>query len=152
MDKIDRSILSILQENARIPNVELADKVGLSASACLRRVAQLEQSGLITGYNARLSHEKLGHSVLVLVHITLHGQSSDMLSDFEQAVRKVPQVLACFLLAGESDYLLRIAARDVTDYGRIHSEYLSALPHVLRMESNFALREVVNRGLSAEEL
>jgi DNA-binding Lrp family transcriptional regulator len=152
MDKIDRSILSILQENARIPNVELADRVGLSASACLRRVAQLEQSGLITGYHARLSHEKLGHSVLVLVHITLHGQSADMLAEFERAVSTVPQVLACFLLAGESDYLLRIAARDVTDYGRIHSEYLSALPHVLRMESNFALREVVNRGLSAEEL
>ena len=104
MDKIDRSILSILQENARIPNVELADRVGLSASACLRRVAQLEQSGLITGYHAGLSHEKLGHSVLVLVHITLHGQSADMLSDFEKAVRNVPQVLACYLLAGESDY------------------------------------------------
>ncbi len=152
MDRIDRAILSILQENARIPNVDLADRVGLSASACLRRVAQLEAAGLITGYHASLSHEKLGHSVLVLVHITLHGQSADMLSDFEVAVAKVPQVLACFLLAGESDYLLRIAAKDVTDFGRIHSEYLSALPHVLRMESNFVLREVVNRGLSAEEL
>ena len=80
------------------------------------------------------------------------GNYNLALADFEKAVRNVPQVLACFLLAGESDYLLRIAARDVTDYGRIHSEYLSALPHVLRMESNFALREVVNRGLSAEEI
>ena len=152
MDKIDRSILTILQENARIANVELAERVGLSPSACLRRVGQLEKSGIVKGYHADLSLEKLGHSVLVLVNITLNGQSANMLSEFETAVRNVPQVLACFLLAGESDYLLRVAARDVNDFGRIHTEYLSSLPHVMRMESNFILREVANRGLSAEEL
>ncbi len=152
MDRIDRSILTILQENARIANVELAERVGLSPSACLRRVGQLEKSGIVKGYHADLSLEKLGHSVLVLVNITLDGQSANMLSEFETAVRNVPQVLACFLLAGESDYLLRVAARDVNDFGRIHTEYLSSLPHVMRMESNFILREVTNRGLSAEEL
>ena len=152
MDKIDKSILSILQDNARISNVDLADRVGLSASACLRRVAQLEASGVITGYTAGLNLEQLGHTVLVLVHITLQGQSAVMLSEFEAAVQKIPQIMACFLLAGESDYLLRVAARDVTDYGRIHSEYLSALPHVLRMESNFVLRQVTNRGLNIEEI
>ena len=73
-----------------------------------------------------------------------------MLQDFEAAVVNIPQILACFLLAGESDYLLRVAAKDVADYGRIHSEFLAALPHVMRMESNFVLREVTNRGLSAE--
>jgi len=150
MDKLDRSILSILQENARISNVDLADRIGLSASACLRRVAQLEKDGLITGYHANLSLEKLGHSVLVLVHITLQGQSKEMLRDFEAAVGNIPQILACFLLAGESDYLLRVAAKDVADYGRIHSDFLAALPHVMRMESNFVLREVANRGLSAD--
>ena len=77
MDKLDRSILSILQENARISNVDLADRIGLSASACLRRVAQLEKDGLITGYHANLSLEQLGHSVLVLVNITLQGQSKE---------------------------------------------------------------------------
>ena len=152
MDKIDRSILTILQENARIANVELADRVGLSPSACLRRVGQLEKSSIVRGYHADLSLEKLGHSVLVLVNITLDGQSANMLSEFETAVGNVPQVLACFLLAGESDYLLRVAARDVNDFGRIHTEFLSALPHVMRIESNFILREVTNRGLSAEEL
>ncbi len=152
MDRLDKAILSILQENARISNVELADRIGLSASACLRRVAQLEKDGLITGYNANLSLDKLGHSVLVLVHITLQGQSKEMLSDFEAAVSEVPQILACFLLAGESDYLLRVAAKDVTDFGRIHSDYLAALPHVMRMESNFVLREVTNRGLSVDGL
>ena len=152
MDKFDRSILSILQENARISNVDLADRIGLSASACLRRVAQLEKDGLITGYHANLSLEQLGHSVLVLVHITLQGQSKEMLRDFETAVSNIPQILACFLLAGESDYLLRVATKDVADYGRIHSDFLAALPHVMRMESNFVLREVTNRGLSADSI
>ena len=152
MDRLDKSILSILQENARISNVELSERISLSASACLRRVAQLEKDGLITGYHANLSLDKLGHSVLVLVHITLQGQSKEMLSDFEAAVSEVPQILACFLLAGESDYLLRVAAKDVTDFGRIHSDYLAALPHVMRMESNFVLREVTNRGLSVDGL
>ena len=149
---MDKNILSILQDEARIANVELADRVGLSPSACLRRVTQLERSGLLMAYHARVSHERLGYSVLVLVHITLHGQAADMLVEFEAAVRKIPHVLACFLMAGENDYLLRVAAKDVADFGRIHSESLAALPHVLRMESNFVLREVVNRGLAVNEL
>ncbi|MGC6516779.1 MAG: Lrp/AsnC family transcriptional regulator [Candidatus Puniceispirillaceae bacterium] len=152
MDRIDRMILSALQENARISNIELAQEVGLSPSACLRRVSLLEKSDVIQGYHADLSLVKLGHSVLVLVHITLHGQSAEMMAEFEKAVQRVPQVLACFLVAGENDYLLRIAARSVDDFGRIHTEYLSALPHVLRMESNFVMRTVMNRGLNAEDI
>lgn len=152
MDRIDKMILSSLQENARISNIELAQEVGLSPSACLRRVSILEKSGVIEGYHADLSLDKLGHSVVVLVNITLHGQSAEMMNEFEQAVQKVPQVLACFLVAGESDYLLRIAAQSVGDYGRIHTEKLSSLPHVLRMESNFVMRTVMNRGLNAEEI
>ena len=152
MDKIDRSILRGLQDNARISNVDLATLVGLSPSACLRRVSQLEKSGVIDGYHANLNAAKMGHDVLVLVHITLHGQSAEMMSDFEKAVTKISQVLACFLIAGENDYILRVAARDVNDFGRVHSTYLSALPHVLRMESNFVLREVMNRGIAPSEL
>lgn len=152
MDRIDRMILSYLQENARISNIELAQEVGLSPSACLRRVSLLEKSGVIQGYHADLSLDELGHSVLVLVHITLHGQSAEMMAEFEDAVQKVPQVLACFLVAGENDYLLRIAAQSVNDFSRIHTTYLSALPHVLRMESNFVMRTVMNRGLNAEDI
>ena len=152
MDRIDRMILSYLQENARISNIELAQEVGLSPSACLRRVSLLEKSGVIQGYHADLSLDELGHSVLVLVHITLHGQSAEMMAEFEDAVQKVPQVLACFLVAGENDYLLRIAAQSVNDVSRIHTTYLSALPHVLRMESNFVMRTVMNRGLNAEDI
>ena len=152
MDRIDRMILSALQENARMSNIELAQDVGLSPSACLRRVSLLEKSGVIQGYHADLSLDELGHSVLVLVHITLHGQSAEMMAEFEKAVQNIPQVLACFLVAGENDYLLRIAAQSVNDFGRIHTEFLSALPHVLRMESNFVMRTVMNRGLNAEEI
>lgn len=149
MDKIDLAILGILQNNARVSNVELATEVGLSPSACLRRVSQLEKFGVISGYHAVLDASKLGHDVLVLMQITLHGQSAERLAEFEAAVAKIPQVLACFLIAGENDYILRVSARDVVDFGRIHAEYLSALPHVLRMESSFILREVLNRGMQA---
>ena len=152
MDRIDRSILTALQENARISNVDLANHVGLSASACLRRVAQLEAKNIIDGYHANVNTTKMGYAVLVLVHITLHGQSATMMAKFEHAVSRIPQVLACFLIAGSNDYILRVAARDVNDFGRIHSTDLSALPHVMRMESNFVLREVINRSMPAGEI
>ena len=93
----------------------------------------------------------MGYDVLVLMHITLRGQSTEMMAEFEKSVSRIPQVLACFLIAGESDYILRVAARDVNDFGRIHSAHLSSLPNVLRMESNFVLREVINRGMPANE-
>ena len=121
MDRIDRSILTALQDNARTSNVDLATHVGLSPSACLRRVALLEQTGFITGYHANLNATKMGHDVLVLLHITLHGQSAEMMAEFEASVANIPQVLACFLIAGENDYILRVAARDVNDFGRVHS-------------------------------
>jgi DNA-binding Lrp family transcriptional regulator len=145
MDRIDHTILTNLQENARISNVDLATAVGLSPSACLRRVSQLEKIGIIDGYHAALNAAKLGHDVLVLVQITLEGQSAEMLAEFEAAAANIPQVLAVFLIAGESDYILRVAARDVGDFGRLHADHLSALPHVLRMESSFVMREVFNR-------
>ena len=151
MDRIDRSILAALQDNARISNIDLANHVGLSASACLRRVAQLEANNVINGYHANVNAGKIGYDVLVLMHITLRGQSAAMMAEFEDAVSSIPQVLACFLIAGGNDYILRVAALDVNDFGRIHSTDLSALPHVLRMESNFVLREVINRGMPADE-
>ena len=148
MDRIDHAILTNLQENARISNVDLATAVGLSPSACLRRVSQLEKIGIIDGYHAALNAAKLGHDVLVLVQITLEGQSAEMLAVFEAAAASIPQVLAVFLIAGESDYILRVAARDVGDFGRLHADHLSALPHVLRMESSFVMREVFNRSFT----
>ena len=118
----------------------------------MRRVAQLESNDIIDGYHADVNVKKMGYDVLVLVHITLHWQSAATMADFEHAVSRIPQVLACFLIAGSNDYILRVAARDVNDFGRIHSTNPSALSHVMRMESNFVLREVINRGMPADEI
>jgi len=145
LDAIDIAIVSELQRDARIANVTLAEKVGLSPSACSRRVDALEQSGLISGYHARISSEVLNHPIVVIGYITLEGQSASLLAAFEESVTKCPNVLVCYLMSGSSDYLLRIAARDLADYERIHKEWLSVMPGVARMTSNFALREVINR-------
>ena len=152
LDRADRALMSALQENARQTNVELAAHVGLSPSACLRRVNLLEGNGVISGYHAMIDAEKIDYAVTVLVQITLTGQSAAILGEFEKAVVCVPNLLACFLMAGAKDYILRIAARDVEDYGQIHSDHLSALPHVQSMESNFVLRTVINRGLPVDLL
>lgn len=151
LDKIDIAILDCLQRDGRISNAALAEKVGLSQSACSRRLDILEKSGVIRGYHARLSNTQLGHPVTVIVHISLSGQSETQLRDFETAVKRCPNLMVCYLMSGEYDYLLRIVAKDLQDYERIHKEWLSAMPHVTRIHSSFALREVVDRtGLGVE--
>lgn len=151
MDKIDIAILDHLQKDGRISNATLADKIGLSQSACSRRLDMLEKSGVIRGYHARLSNTLLGHPVTVIVHISLSGQSETQLREFETAMKRCPNLMVCYLMSGEYDYLLRIAAKDLHDYERIHKEWLSAMPHVARINSSFALREVVDRtGLGIE--
>lgn len=153
LDKIDIAILDTLQKDGRISNAALADAAGLSQSACSRRLDILEKNGVVRGYHARLSNAALGHGVTVIVHMSLSGQSEKILAEFEASVKRCPNVLVCYLMSGEYDYLLRIAARDLADYERIHKEWLSAMPHVTKINSSFALREVVDRtglGISAE--
>ena len=145
LDTIDVSILRTLQEDGRISNANLAEKVGLSASACSRRLDILEKSGVIRGYHARLSNKALDYTMTAIVHISLSGQFEKTLSEFEAAVKRCPNVLVCYLMSGEYDYILRVAAKDLQDYERIHKEWLSALPHVVRINSAFALREVIDR-------
>ena len=145
LDAIDASILRILQQHGRMSNADLAAKVGLSASACSRRVDLLEKSGVISGYHARLSNKALDYKMMVIVHISLSGQFAKTLQEFEAAVKKCPNVLVCYLMSGEYDYILRVAARDLEDYERIHRDWLSALPHVVKINSSFALREIVDR-------
>lgn len=145
LDAIDRAILSELQRDAKVPNITLAERVGLSPSACSRRVSALESEGVIESYEARLSSKVLGHPIVVIVFISLEGQSEKHLADFESAVKRCPNVLVCYLMSGESDYMLRIATRDVEDFERIHKEWLSKMPGVVRMTSSFTLREVINR-------
>ncbi len=145
LDTIDIAILDTLQNDGRISNAALAEKVGLSQSACSRRLDHLEQSGVISGYHARLSNAALGHRMTAIVHISLSGQFEKSLSEFESAIKRCPNVLSCHLMSGEYDYILRIAARNLEDYERIHKEWLSAMPHVTKINSSFALREVIDR-------
>lgn len=145
LDAIDIAILKTLQEDGRISNANLADRVGLSPSACSRRLDILEKTGVIRGYHARISNRALDYTMTAIVHISLSGQFERTLSEFEAAVKRCPNVLVCYLMSGEYDYILRVAARDLQDYERIHKEWLSALPHVVRINSSFALREIIDR-------
>jgi DNA-binding Lrp family transcriptional regulator len=142
LDRSDHAILSVLQSDGRISNVDLADRVNLSESACLRRVRALEKSGLIKGYAAQVDQTKVGLPVDVFVNITLERQDLAELNAFEEAVQKIPEVMECYLMTGEHDYVLRVVVADVNDYERIHQKYLTRLPGVDRVNSSFALRTV----------
>ena len=141
-DKTDRFILSCLQQDGRLSIAELADKIPLSPSACHRRIKLLEESGAIAGYQARLDPAKLGYRLAVFVEISLTSQSEKVLDAFEKAVAACPEVLECHLMAGEADYLIRVAAADAAHYEHIHRNRLSRLPHIARMKSNFILRTI----------
>ena len=145
LDKLDIAILDALQRDGRLTNAALAERVGLSQSACSRRLDNLEKSGVVRGYHARLSNDALGHNLTAIVHISLSGQFEKSLAEFEAAIRRCPNVLSCHLMSGEYDYVLRIVARDLQDYERIHKEWLTAMPHVTKINSSFALREIVDR-------
>ncbi|MDG2332687.1 MAG: Lrp/AsnC family transcriptional regulator [Myxococcota bacterium] len=142
MDSYDRSILATLQEEGRIANVQLAEKVHLSESACLRRVRALEAKGIIEGYSARVDPQKAGLPGIVFVSITLERQDQDELQVFEDAARAIPEVMDCYLMTGEFDYLLRVVVADTEDFERIHRQGLTRLPGVARVHSSFALRTV----------
>lgn len=152
LDRIDITILDTLQTDGRISNAALAERAGLSQSACSRRLDALEKAGIIRGYHARISNTALGHQMTAIVHISLSGQFEKTLSDFESAVKRCPNILSCHLMSGEYDYILRIAARDLADYERIHKQELSRLPGVTRLRSNFVLRDVKSLPIPASAL
>lgn len=142
LDRYDRSILQVLQIEGRISNSALAERVSLSESACLRRVRTLEDSGLIEGYTALISQQKAGCPVNVFVNITLDRQDEIDLRRFEEAIRKIPEVMECYLMTGDYDYLVRVVVADTADFERLHSKHLTRLPGVARVHSSFALRTV----------
>jgi len=142
LDQTDARILKHLQKDGRISNQDLADKVSLSPSACLRRVRRLEQDGIIDGYAALLNPTAVGRASNIFIEITLSSQSEAVLEAFETAIAKVPDVMECYLMAGEADYLVRVAVPSAEDYERIHKAYLSRLPGVARIRSIFAMRAV----------
>lgn len=142
-DETDIRILRALQKEGRISNAELSERVNLSQSACHRRIQRLEEDGYISGYVALLSPEKIGRKTVVYVEITLSGQKDEILSAFEEAVARVPDVMECHLMAGAADYLLKVVAKDAEDFARIHRRYLASLPGVQGMQSSFSLKSVL---------
>lgn len=142
LDRFDRRILDALQADGRISNVQLAARVNLSESACLRRVRALEDAGLIDRYVALLSQPKVGLPGNVFVHIGLHREEERELAAFEEAVRSIPEVMECYLMTGEFDYLLRVAVADMADFERLHRDALTRLPGVARVNSSVAIRTV----------
>ena len=141
-DSLDTRILRELQRDCRLTVAELGARVGLSASACHRRVKQLEEKGVITGYAARRDARALGYTMEFFVEVSLKSQSDKALDAFECAVTASPEILECHLMAGGTDYLLRIVATDSADFERIHRERLARLPNVARLESHLAIRTV----------
>lgn len=144
-DAIDRRILDCLQDNARISNADLARAVGLSASACSRRVDDLEKTGVIQRYATLLDPVIAGMPVSVFVNVTLEKQVEQDLEQFEAAVRALPEVMECYLMTGDSDYLLRVVASDVATFRRFLMDRLTRIPGVANIRSSFALNQVKYR-------
>lgn len=142
LSKQDRQILRRLQVNCRQPIAEIGEQIGMSTSACHRRIKQLEESGLIESYTARLDARKLGYSMQIMVEISLSSQADAVLMNFEKAVQESPEILDCHLMAGDADYMLRIVAIGLEDFERLHREVISHLPGVARVRSNIILRSV----------
>ncbi|MDK1384806.1 Lrp/AsnC family transcriptional regulator [Sinorhizobium sp. 8-89] len=143
IDAIDRNILRLLRLNARMSNARLAEEVGLSPSACLRRIRLLEEAGVIRGYTALVDSGSSEDTMAVIINITLERQTEEHLDRFEAAVRKHPEIRECFLMTGGSDYLLRVEVAGASEFERIHKEILSTLPGVLRIHSSFSIRNVL---------
>ena len=142
MNRIDRSILLRLQADSSRPLSRLADEVGLSPSACHRRIKLMEEAGMIAGYSARLDRNVLGLNILLFVSVSLISQANEALEAFEKEVRNVPEVVSCHLLAGRADYLMQLTVADMAEFERIHREKLSRLPGVATMTTSFSLRTV----------
>ncbi len=142
IDAADRLILNELQSDGRVSHAELAERVGLSTSACYRRVRRLEAEGVIAGYVMILATGAVGRDLDVFVEVSLVSQSEESLRRFEEEVRDCREVMSCHLVAGDADYLLHLAVQDHRDFERIHNEHLSRLPGVSRLRSNFAIRTV----------
>ena len=145
MDQIDARILRTLQNDSSRPVAELAAEVGLSSSACHRRVKLLEEAGVIAGYVAKLDRAALGFPIKVFVEIALSSQSQEALKAFETAVLRFEEILECHLTTGRADYILRVVARDVADFDNIHRNCLARLPGVSSMQTVFVLRSIRER-------
>ena len=145
LDAIDRRILEHLQDNARISNVDLAARVGISASPCWRRVRELEESGVISNYVTLIDAASVGLTVSVFVNVSLERQVERELEVFQNAIRERPEVMECYLMTGEADFLLRVVVPDLMAYERFLMDHLTRVPGIASIRSSFALKQVKYR-------
>lgn len=147
MDRYDREILAVLQRDGRISNQDLADRIGLSPSPCLRRVRALEEAGIIAGYRAQLDAKKLGLSLMALIGISMDQHTPERFANLEAAIGDIPEVLECLLITGQqSDYQLKVVVRDMEAYQELLLNKITRIPGVTGVHTSFVLRKVVDRG------
>lgn len=142
LDNIDLSILQHLQQDGRLSNARLAEKLALSETPCWRRLKRLESEGYIAGYQANLSRRKLGYKVMAYVQLSFASHTDGQLDQFEQRIQAIPEILSCHNVSGEADYMLQVVASDLEAYGQFVSEVLRKLPGVTAIRSSLALREI----------
>ncbi|WP_020481407.1 Lrp/AsnC family transcriptional regulator [Methylomonas sp. MK1] len=146
LDRYDRQILNILQADGRISNQELADRIGLSPSPCLRRVRALEEGGLIVGYRALLDAKALGLTLMALIHISMDQHTPERFNAFEAAVAGIPEVMECLLITGQTaDYQLKVMVKDLDAYQELLLKRITSIPGVTGVHSSFVLRRVVDK-------
>ena len=145
LDRTDIAILNELQLDGRLSNSELSKRINLSESACLRRVKILEDNGVVERYALIVNQARVGKPGNVFVEITLESQQQEDLFAFEQSAKQVPEIMECYLMTGDFDYLLRVVVSDTADFERIHRDILTKLPKVSRLRSSIALRSVTKR-------
>lgn len=146
LDRYDRTILETLQEDGKISNQDLADRVGLSPSPCLRRVRALEESGLIVGYRALLDAKKLGLTLMALIGISMDQHTPERFTNFEKQIAEIPEVLECLLITGQqSDYQLKVVVHDMDAYQDLLLNRITRIPGVSGVHTSFVLRQVVGR-------
>ena len=145
LDRIDKALLAALQVNARLTVAELAESVSLTTSPCWRRVKILEESGIITGYQAVLSPKELGYGVTAFVSVMMESHSQEVARKFEQRLLEIPEIIACHNISGRYDFLLEVVAKDLESFGEFAREVLQALPAVKEIYSSFSYKSVKPR-------
>jgi len=146
IDKIDRQILQCLQENAKISNLELANKVNLSPTPCARRVKQLEDAGIIVRHITLLDHEKLGLSLMAMISVTLDRHTADYFDDFEAAAAELPEIIECYVVTGQdSDFLIKVMVRDMRHYEQFLLRRLTKIKGVSGVHTSFVLRQPIRK-------
>lgn len=146
LDRFDRRILELLQQDGRLSNLELAERIGLSPSPCLRRVRSLEQAGIISGYRALLDAQRLGLSLMALVYISMDRHTPERFANFDARVRALPEVLECLLITGQqADYQLKVVVSDMQAYQELLLNRITRIEGVTGVHSSFVLRRIVDK-------